>query len=532
MLDFHFLRPWWLVLVVVAVALLWLWRQQSDASRQWRDVIAPHLLNALMIGKTQSVRVQPVHLVSAALILAGIAAAGPTWEKEPPPFSDDKAPMVVAIDLSSTMDATDIAPTRLERAKQKVRDLARLRSGARTGLVVYAGTAHLVAPPAEDPAVLDIFLPALASDLMPVAGKSAAQALTLAGELLDKEQVPGTILFFTDGFDVEQIAAFDEYRRRAPHQVLVLGVGTSKGGPIRTQDNRVATDASGRPIQARFDGESLKRLSSDADIPVASVTLDDSDVQWVQRRAQRHMQAAEARNVELRWKEFGYWLVIPIALLAALWFRRGWIVRWLPVLALALMICAPSSSYAADARFVDLFLTPDQQGRWHFDRGDYAGAAARFEDPLWKGLAFYRAHDYESALGEFARLDSPDAFFLMGNCYAHLNDYDKAMAAYDNALAARAEFPQAIANRKLVAALAAKKKQDDEQQADPNLAPDDIKFDKQGERGKKGMVNAPKAGQLSAEVWMRNLTTSPADFLREKFRIQADESQRPAKDKR
>src|SRR5262249_58304839 len=140
----------------------------------------------------------PIDLVAAALGLAGIAVAGPTWQQEPPPFGQDQAPMMVVIDLSPTMDATDVAPTRLERVKQKVHDLLALRPGSRTGLVVYAGTAHLVVPPAEDPALLALFLDALATDLMPVAGRNAPAALGLADALLAKEPAPGTILFFTD----------------------------------------------------------------------------------------------------------------------------------------------------------------------------------------------------------------------------------------------------------------------------------------------------------------------------------------------
>lgn len=527
--NLHFIRPWWLLLVPLGPALVWLWHRRADPRAQWRAVIAPHLLAALTVGGAAVARWRPIHLVAMTLVLGGIAVAGPTWRKEPPPFGSDGAPLVVAIDLSQTMDATDVAPTRLERVKQKVRDLVKLRPGARTGLVVYAGSAHVVVPPAEDPAVLDVYLPALATGLMPVVGKHAADALALATRLLDESAATapdgpppaGTILFFTDGVGQDDVTAFADARAKSRHQVLLLGVGTTEGGPIRASDGGIVTDASGRPVRATFDRTSIVQLAKTAGVPVASVTIDDGDVHWVARRAQHHMQSALEKDAELRWRESGYWLTIPLALLGALWFRRGWVVHWTAGVAIAIATSA-APAHAADRTFADLFFTPDQQGRRHFEDGDFAAAAAHFEDPMWKGLSLYRAEDYRGALGELARRDSPEAFFWMGNCWARLGDWPRATAAYDNALKARPDFPEASANKALVTTLAAKENEDDQQPQDPNLKPDDVVFDDEGKRGKEGLIDAPLPAAQTAELWMRNLKVSPADFLRQKFRIQAE----------
>ena len=425
---FHFLRPLWLLLVPAGFVLAWLWRNRTDSRRRWGSIIAPHLLDHLTIGEKDRPRFRPIHLVVGALALGGVSTAGPAWEKEPPPFAEDKAPMVVALDLSRTMDAVDVPPTRLERAKQKVRDLAALRSGSRTGLVVYAGTAHLVLPPTEDPALLEIFLAALDTSLMPMAGKNAAEALAVADRLLAVESAPGAVLFITDGFDVKKLRTFSAHSEQTPHQVLALAAGTSQGGPIRDKNGRMATDGHGRLIQARFDRESFARFSAEAAVPSASLTLDETDVEWVQRRAMHHLQVVQERTAEVHWKEAGYYATFPIAVLSALWFRRGWTVRWMPVVILVLLIglAAPTSARVlndsnpkSDARHskqenaqnpaqrvytgvkslvVNLFLTADQQGRWYFERGDYTTAAERFRDPMWKGLAYYRTGDYASAL--------------------------------------------------------------------------------------------------------------------------------------
>jgi Ca-activated chloride channel family protein len=525
-MEFHFLRPLWLLVIPAAIVLVWIWHRRADVRERWKGIIAPHLLEALLVGNRSGFRLTPIHLVATGLILGAVATAGPTWEKEPPPFSDDKAPMIVALDLSKTMDAVDISPTRLERAKQKVRDLMELRAGSRTGLVVYAGSAHLVLPPAEDAALMALFLDALDTSLMPRRGRDAAGALAIANGLLDKEPVAGTVLFVTDGVDPDSEGAFVTHRDHSRHQVLMLSVGTSGGGPIRQRDGRIETDASGRPIRATFDKAAIERFTSAADIPLASVTLDDTDLQWVQRRAQRHMQAVQEKDADLHWKEFGYWLVFPVALLAALWFRKGSVVRWVAGVMLCASFGLPSPGHAAGVSLLDLFLTGDQQGRWHFDRGEYTAAAAHFKDPLWKGIALYRASDFGAAIEQFANLDTPEAYFLMGNCYARSKDYPRAVVAYDNALKARPDFPQALANRKLVAALIPKKPKGDADDEEVDMDPDQIKFDEKGKHGKMKQIDAAALKKQTAAMWMRNLKISPADFLRQKFEIEAAEQQR------
>src|SRR5262245_5897285 len=250
--DFHFARPLWLLLVPLAAALPFAWRRRTDERRRYEGLIAPHLLDALLIGARGRSRVRPVDTAALLLGLAAIATAGPTWRREPPPFAREQAAPVVAIDLSPSMDATDVAPTRLERAVHKVHDLAAARAGARIGLIVYAGTAHLVLPPTDDPALLGLYLDALSTDLMPVAGRAADAALALGDDLLASDAVPGTIVFVSDGVDAAIVDAFGKRARASRNQVLVLAVGTPEGGPLRGPDGGVRSDASGRPLSGTF----------------------------------------------------------------------------------------------------------------------------------------------------------------------------------------------------------------------------------------------------------------------------------------
>ena len=271
---------------------------------------------------------RPVHLACGSLVLGALALAGPTWEREVTPFTQDAAPLVIAIDVSRSMNAIDVEPTRLERAKQKARDLLRGRGGARTALVAYAGTAHMVLPPTDDTDILETYLMALETDLMPVEGDDPAAALAVAERMLAREETPGSILFLTDGVPQEQIAAFSAHTSAGLDPLLVLGVGTSEGGPVKIGDGRFETGPGGARAIAKLDKAGLERLAREADAFVATITLDDRDVRQVQRRVEAHLVAAREEDETARWRDFGYDLVFPIAMLHALWFRRGWTVRW------------------------------------------------------------------------------------------------------------------------------------------------------------------------------------------------------------
>ncbi len=533
--DFHFLRPLWLLGILGALSLAIVVRRQGSTERQWRGIIEPHLLAALKVGAGGGWGFRPVDLVALVLALGSLAVAGPAWQREPTPFTEDRAPLVVALDLSASMNAVDVAPTRLDRAKQKVRDLLARRKGARSSLVAYAGTAHVVLPLTDDPSVLEAYLADLATDLMPVAGKDPSAALAVAERVLDREDTPGTILFLTDGISRAHTARFAAHARDTRDDVMVLAVGTPKGGPVRESGDRFATDAAGRRIVATLDREGLDALATDAGAWVGGATVDDADIDAIGRRMQRHLASAQSDDPEARWQDAGYWLVFPVALLALLWFRRGWRVHWGAAAVLVAVLGAPAPAAAQGFEFADLWLTRDQQGRRAFDHGDYARAAERFEDPLWKGVAYYRAEDYESALDQFAQVDTAESWFNLANTYARLGTYEEAVKAYEAALERRPGWTEAEQNRDLVRGLIPPPETpgDEERAQAPDLPPDEIRFDEEKKEsgGDEQQELAPMTltEDQIAEIWMRRMQTTPAEYLRRKFAMQAAErGARPA----
>lgn len=319
--DFHFLRPEWLwALLPVALVLFLLWRQQS-ATRRWQSVIAPQLLEHLVVRPRGGSWLRPSYLLGPVLALTVLAVAGPSWRREPPPFAQDTAPLVIALDLSESMLVEDIQPSRLRRAQQKAQDLLSERKGARTGLLAYAGSAHMVLPLTDDPSVLEAYITSLDPSVMPVPGKDPAAALGVAERMLADDPTSGTILFLTDGIAVEAAPSFADHSRSSRDQIVVLAVGTEQGGAIPRPDGSFGE-------LSTLDRQGLEAVKSQADAYVTSVTVDDTDVRRVNRQIASHLTAVQQENEEGRWRDEGWWLVLPLVLLCLAWFRKGWTIQW------------------------------------------------------------------------------------------------------------------------------------------------------------------------------------------------------------
>jgi Ca-activated chloride channel homolog len=202
----------------------------------------------------------------------------------------------------------------------------------------------------------------------------------------------------------------------------------------------------------------------------------------------------------------------------------------LVVIACVLAGLACRSWFAEGHALIKLWLTPDQQGRYDFERGNYAAAAERFQDPLWKGIAYYRSKNFVAAAEQFARVDTPEGFFDLGDARARSEHLEQAVTSFEEALRRKPDYNTAKENRDLIQSLIQKRKAKEKDQEppegqEPTFNPDEIKFDEKGKKGKKGEIDQ---AELSAEqiqqVWMRRLQTTPSDFLRFKFAAEVEES--------
>lgn len=543
--QLHFLRPFWLLPVIPALLLAWFWHRQQNSHKKMQHIIAPHLLKHLMVHPNKTKDPRPIWILTSLLCLASLAAAGPTWNLDQPPFLQDKAILIVAIDLSASMDGTDLSPTRLEAVKKKLRDLLAQRSGTKTALLVYTDHAHLVLPPTEDIALLESYIEVLSTQLLNRPGKNVLSVIQKAQTLLSvKKQedsfhpsrmirqelddaLPGSLLLITDGADTSQLKLVQQKleQSKVPLQVLILSVGYNDGGVITDKRGSPRFDNNGKPLTMHFDAKALQKLANAADAPIGSLSLNNDDLDWIRLHVKQHFQRVQPKQENLHWKDQGYWLcwlLVPLILLSI---RKGWNLRWISMIFCALSIGAIPQKAQANI-FIDAFFSGDQQGRWYFEHQDWQKATAHFNDPYWKGLAAYQAAEFNLALKSFTKMANSNntqqstAYFYIGNSQARLLRYTEAIAAYRQALKIQPDFPEAEFNLALVRTLqeqleAAQKFSESGDQ--PMQQSEDEASPGKG----KNVVVEGKNG-ISTDVWLRNLDGSPAGFLRRKFRAQQE----------
>ena len=323
--NFHFLRPLWLLMVPWALWTHWRLRRRYLAALQWQAAIAPHLLEHLTVAGARRWRIRPYQILTIVSLLGVFGAAGPTWERQITPFTEDRAPLVVALELNVSMLATDTQPTRLERAKHKLRDIMTRRRGARTAVIVYAGSAHTVLPLTDDIDLIETYLESLLPSIMPVAGNNPVAVLDLADVMLANEAAAGSILFLTDGIDASLAPVFEARRQQTTDQVLVLALGTEEGGPVARDADPEAETAE---VEPGIDLHGLEKVAGAAGNDLVRVTLDAGDVDRIMNGVRSHLVNTIADDENLSWRDGGYLFVWPMALLLLLFFRRGWTVQW------------------------------------------------------------------------------------------------------------------------------------------------------------------------------------------------------------
>ncbi|HUQ52422.1 MAG TPA: VWA domain-containing protein [Gammaproteobacteria bacterium] len=449
MAEFHFLRPYWLLLAPVGAWLIWqLLRGRADGGG-WRTVVdaslRPHVL-----AEPEVLRDSRLALLAAlaAWVLAVVGLAGPAWERLPvPAFRSDEA-LVVALDLSRSMDAADVEPSRLARAKLKLLDLLERRAAGQTALVVFSTHAFTVTPLTTDTRTIASLVSAVDTNIMPTQGGSLAAGMMKAAMLLEQTGLTrGDILLITDSevapedVDLAGDLAGDGYR------VSVLAVGTDQGAPIPQPEGGFVTDSNGQVVIPQLDAPSLQRLAATGGGRYAALAPNDRDLDTLFPAASPldvTLEEAAGEQYEADvWLDRGLVLVVVLLPLLALSFRRGWICVF------ALVFLAPLPRAQA-FEWQDLWQRPDQRGVRALEAQEAQRAAELFENPEWRSAAQYRAEQFEASAASLTNIDSAEGHYNRGNALAKAGQLPAAIAAYDRALELNPGHEDARYNRDLV----------------------------------------------------------------------------------
>jgi Ca-activated chloride channel family protein len=446
--EFHFLRPEWLLALILLGVVLWLLRRRGYQSGNWRAVIDARLLPyVLSADGTGSVNRLP-WILGVVASLAIIALAGPTWEKRQQSMYQQRSALVVALDLSRSMDATDIRPTRLTRARHKIVDILNLRKEGQSALVVYAADAFAVTPLTSDVETILALLPDLETGLMPSQGTRADRALERALELFDNSAVRrGDVLLVTDGISDLEVQRIEALLEEHPGQRLsVLAIGTADGGPVPLKNGGFLKDRQGAIVITRLNAENMRHIASLGSGAFATISSDDIDINTLNYIMETGLDDSDAqlsdRSADL-WRELGPALLLFALPLAALAFRRGLI--WLAPIYLLVL---PPDASALD--WQSLWQNSDQQALQLYREGRHQQAAELFSDEAWQATAKYRAGDYSAAAESWQQQGGEAADYNRANALALQGQYQNALAAYDRLLKQSPDHQDARFNRQAI----------------------------------------------------------------------------------
>ena len=398
--NFHFLRPWWLVLMIVPAVFYWRFFNHSGGLSSWVKVCDKKLLDFLLIKGSSAQRKMAAWVAVLGMSGLIVAIAGPTWKKLPTPVLTPERPLMILLNLSSDMRQNDILPSRLERAKFEIIDLLQGLKTSQTGLIVYTDEPFLISPITDDAKLIQNLLPAINYDIMPSNGNRLDRAINLAVEKLKNSGfAKGNIIVFAADAGERFDKALEEAQKAAEQKFLVSVIDTA-----------AQTD------------EKLKLVSRYGKGAFALVSSSDNDIALLDNLLnQGNAELKESQNEQDVWQDMGYYLCFIPLVCCLFFFRRG------------LFVLLPALLLSSQA-FAGWFLNNNQEGLKAFNQGDFQTAEQKFEDLAWKAAAQYRAGDYAQAAQNYAKKQDVTSMYNLGNALAKSGKIEEAIKKYEEVL--------------------------------------------------------------------------------------------------
>lgn len=499
--QLHFAHPLWLW-GGIAVPLLWiaflLFYRTQRSVHQLEKFIDSHLLPYLLVNKAHKEKSiwKTFLLWSVVWSFLTLALAGPRWSfREMETFSQDQS-LVILLDLSESMNATDIKPSRLVRAKQKIEDLLNISKGVKIGLIAFAADSHMITPITDDKETIRHLLPSLDTDLVYVQGSRLSPALVMASTMLESESGNNkALLVISDGGFEDSIAIVTAKKMAEKGIVIhVMGVGTTEGAPIFDKRNAAKK---GTPIISKLEKDRLTEISLVGNGRYLEAHYSDHDeitiLKELEKRAEAQVLIGKKNQF---WDERFYLIIFPVLPIILWWFRRGY------VFAMILLLLTPTVSVEASVK--DYFKNSEELGKQALEDNDFETAINTFQDPYRKGVANYKAGNYveaEKMFRQSAREEvASSSAYNIGNSLVKQGKYEDAITAYEEVLKKWPDHIKAKENLELLKKMIAQdkpnhpksKKSDKEDKKDKSPSDDKDKNEKQDS---KNGTNDPEGSQ-------------------------------------
>jgi len=312
----RFAEPFYFYLIglipLLMVFIIWAENKRKALAHRFVD---PSLLSRLVSPTVREQRRFKTKFMIWGFLFLIIALAQPRWGFQWQDLTQRGVDLIVALDVSNSMRATDVKPSRLERARHKVADLLRMLKGDRVGLVAFAGTSFLHCPLTLDYQAAEMFLGALDTDLIPVQGTALGHAIeTSIHAFSTMEKKSKAILLITDGEDHEgNVLKAIQLARKEGVKVFVIGIGREDGVPVPDPSGGggFKRNRSGEVVLSKINEPLLEKIAVDTGGAYVRSVHGDMDLRkiYMEQIQQSLEKKALKSSRRKRWTERFQWLI-------------------------------------------------------------------------------------------------------------------------------------------------------------------------------------------------------------------------------
>ncbi|MDH5761863.1 MAG: VWA domain-containing protein [Nitrospinota bacterium] len=305
--------------------IVWTEKRRKALAARFAD---PSLLPRLVSPAVWEQRRRKTKLLIWGLLFLMIALTQPRWGFQWEDLKQRGVDIIVALDVSNSMRATDIKPSRLERAKHKVADLLRMLQGDRVGLVAFAGTSFLHCPLTLDYQAAEMFLGALDTDLIPLQGTALGHAIeTSIDAFSTMEKKSKAIVLITDGEDHAGTALKAVQRAKNEGvKIFVIGIGKDEGVPVPDPSGGFKRNQTGEIVLSRINEPLLQKIAVESGGTYVRSVHGDMDLRTIYlEQIQQSMEKKELKSSHRkRWIERFQWLILAglLCLAGERWLRE------------------------------------------------------------------------------------------------------------------------------------------------------------------------------------------------------------------
>ena len=325
----RFGEPIYLYLIILIPLLIgfliWAEKKRKTLSAQFVDA---SLIPRLVSPRAVEQRRKKTRLLIWGLVFLLIALAQPRWGFQWEDLKQRGVDIIIALDVSNSMRATDIKPSRLERAKYKVTDLLRMLKGDRVGLVAFAGTSFLHCPLTLDYQAAEMFLGALDTDLISLQGTALGHAIeTSIKAFSTTEKKSKAIILITDGEDHEgAVLKALQSAQREGVKIFVIGIGHGEGVPVPDPSGGFKRNRSGEIVLSKINEPLLEKIAVESGGVYVRSVHGDMDLRTIYlEQIQQSMEKKELKSSRRKhWTERFQWLIFMglLCLTGERWLRE------------------------------------------------------------------------------------------------------------------------------------------------------------------------------------------------------------------